>query len=157
MLPFVKNRVFTLLCRVILAGVFIFASWHKAMHPELFAISVRSYQILPVSLSNLFALGVSWGEMLAGVMLLAGVLIRPAAGALMLLLGVFIAAIVTVLVKGLVIDCGCFGPGGHSSLVSPWMLIRNVLLLAAAWVVIRYNDGSFSLWPGDHRHGSATS
>ncbi len=146
-----KGHAVNVACRLILGGIFLFAAWHKVLHPEQFAISVRSYQFLPVSITNLFALGVAWTELVAGVMLVAGVLTRHAAGALMILLGMFIVAITTVIVKGLVIDCGCFGPDGHSSLVSPWMLVRNVLLAAAAWIIIEYHDGFLAVWPG-RRH-----
>jgi hypothetical protein len=82
--------------------------------------------------------------MVAGVMLILGVFTRQAAGALVLLLVVFAAAILIVMVKGLVIDCGCFSPEGGST-VGPFLLIRNLLLLLACVIIMRYDQGFLSL------------
>jgi uncharacterized membrane protein YphA (DoxX/SURF4 family) len=82
-------------------------------------------------------------------MLVLGILTRKAAAAIFILLVVFIAAIATTQVRGMVVDCGCFGEGGAST---SWLLIvRNLFLLAGAFLVIRYNDGSWSLFPGRRR------
>jgi len=140
------NRYLNLGLRLLLAGMFLFAAWEKILHPQQFAIAVRSYQIVPVPVSNLFALCLAWSEGIAGLFLLFGTYPRRAAGAIFILLVMFIAALTTVLVRGMVIDCGCFGEG-HSSAVSPWLIVRNVLLLAAAWIVIRYNDGFLCVRP----------
>jgi len=138
------NRYLNLAARLLLGGLFIYASWDKILHPQPFAIAVRLYQIVPVSVSNLFALSLAWAEGLAGVMLIFGTYPRKAAGAIFLMLLMFVVALTTVLVRGMVIDCGCFQPGEHAtSAVSPWLIIRNVFLLAAAWLVIQYNDGFF--------------
>jgi uncharacterized membrane protein YphA (DoxX/SURF4 family) len=113
-------------------------------------MSVRGYKIIPFALSNLFALGVSWTELVAGAMLILGVFTRKAAGAIAILLVMFIVAISMVIVRGMAIDCGCFGSEGGSS--ASWLLIvRNVALLAAAGLIMRYNDGYLSLFPGRTR------
>ncbi len=146
-MKFISNRYLNMALRLLLGGVFLYAAWHKVLHPQQFAISVRAYQIVPVSISNLFALSLAWGEGLAGTMLILGILPRKAAGAVFIFLVMFIAALSTVLVRGMVIDCGCFKSGEHaSSGVSPVLIIRNVFLLAAAWLVIQYNDGFLCLY-----------
>jgi hypothetical protein len=90
-------------------------------------------------------------------MLILGILTRKAAGAVFILLVVFIVAISTVMVRGMVIDCGCFGEGGAST---TWiLLVRNTLMLLGCVLIIRYNDGFLSLRPGTRRAAptSATS
>lgn len=147
MTGFLTGRRFNLALRLLLGGLFVFAAWGKIVYPQGFAISVRAYEILPPAISNLFALVVSWSEFIAGVCLLLGIFPRKAASALFLLLLMFTAAIVTTVVRGMVIDCGCFGSEGSAN--TSWLLVlRNVLLLAAAWIVMRYNDGFLSLLPG---------
>ena len=134
--------------RLLVGVVLLYASWDKVQHPQAFAISVRAYELMPVSLSNLFALVVAWTELVAGAMLVMGVFVRPAAGAAFLLLALFTAALVTVVVRGMVIDCGCFGSGeDNHATVGLWMIGRNLVLLAAAWFVIRYHDGYLALFP----------
>lgn len=136
----VTGRELNLVLRLGLGAMFLYAAWEKILHPLQFAISVRAYQIVPIPLSNLFAIALPWSEAVAGVLLIVGAFTRKAAGAVVLLLLVFIAAIATVTVRGMVVDCGCFGAEGGSS-TGPVLLVRNVLLLVAAYLVMRYNDG----------------
>ncbi|MDH3196741.1 MAG: DoxX family membrane protein [Candidatus Krumholzibacteria bacterium] len=142
------SRWLGLASRLLVGVVLLYASWDKVQNPQSFAISVRAYELLPVSLSNLFALVMAWSELVAGAMLVMGVLVRPAAGAAFLLFALFTVALATALVRGMVIDCGCFGSGGDShAMVGLWMIARNVVLLAASWFVIRHHDGFLALFP----------
>ncbi|HEU4930286.1 MAG TPA: MauE/DoxX family redox-associated membrane protein [Candidatus Krumholzibacteria bacterium] len=149
------GRIFTgrelnLILRLFLGGMFVYAAWDKVLEPSSFAMAVRGYKIIPFSLSNLFALCVSWAELVAGIMLILGVFPRKAAGAIAILLVMFIVAIITTLVRGMVVDCGCFGKEGGSS--TSWLLIvRNLLLLAGTYIVMAYNDGFLCVFPGARR------
>jgi uncharacterized membrane protein YphA (DoxX/SURF4 family) len=148
------GRPLNLLLRLFLGGLFLYAAAAKVIHPASFAIAVRGYKIVPFEYSNLFALAISWSELFAASMLILGILTRKAAAAIFILLLVFIAAIATVLVRGMVVDCGCFGERGDST---SWLLIvRNLFLLAAAFLIIRYNDGWLCLFPG-RRAAAATN
>lgn len=150
------GRALNLALRLLLGGLFLYAAFDKVMHPAAFATSVRGYKIVPFELSNLFALAVSWTELTAGAMLILGVFTRKAAAAIALLLVMFIAAITTTLVRGMVIDCGCFGSEGGSS--TSWLLIvRNVALATAAILVVHYNDGFASLYAGPSAAARPTS
>jgi len=141
-----SNRWLQIALRLVVGGMFLVAAYPKVMNAAAFAMSVRGYKIIPFSLSNLFAIAVSWSELFAAVMLILGILTRKAASAIAILLVVFIAAIITVMVRGMVVDCGCFGEKGGSN--TSWILIvRNVGLLAACIIVIKYNDGFASLYP----------
>jgi uncharacterized membrane protein YphA (DoxX/SURF4 family) len=146
---FLSNRALNLAARLVVGGLFFYAAFEKVLHPAAFAMAVRGYKIIPFSLSNLFAIAVSWSELFAAVMLILGIFTRKAAGAIFLLLIVFIAAISMVMVRGMVVDCGCFGEGGaHTS----WLLlVRNAALLFGCWLIIRYNDGWLSVYPGTRR------
>ena len=144
------GRGLNLVLRLFLGGLFVFASWHKVIEPSGFAMSVRGYKIIPFAYSNLFALVMSWSELIAGIMLILGIFTRKAAGAIAILLVMFIVAITLVVVRGMTVDCGCFSSEGGSS--ASWLLIvRNVALLAASYLIMRYNDGYLSLFPGSKR------
>jgi uncharacterized membrane protein YphA (DoxX/SURF4 family) len=137
-----KEVLFSL--RLVLGVMFVYGAYVKILEPQKFAMSVRSYQVLPIGVTNLFAIAVAWCELLAGAFLVLGVFIRQAAGALLILLTVFIAAMIVVLAKGIVIDCGCFGPEGN--LTVGWLAIaRNLVLSAIAVWVMRADDGSWSV------------
>jgi uncharacterized membrane protein YphA (DoxX/SURF4 family) len=139
------NKGFIFLLRIVLAVVFIYASYDKILHPHQFAIAVRAYKILPISVSNLFALMLAWSEMIAAVLLILGIFTREAAAALFLLLATFIIAITTTLIRGMVIDCGCFKAGEGHDPIDFGLLTQDTFLLIAALLVICYDKGFLSL------------
>lgn len=104
--------------RLLLGGIFLYASYDKILHPEAFAEAVYNYQILPDGLVNLTALVLPWLELLLGLCLIAGVWLPGTNLISSGLLSVFIAALVFNQLRGLDIHCGCFstetseGPAG---------------------------------------------
>jgi uncharacterized membrane protein YphA (DoxX/SURF4 family) len=145
------GRELNLVLRLFLGGLFVYAALSKVTDAAGFAMSVRGYKIVPFELSNVFALSVAWTELVAGVMLILGIWTRKAAAAILILLVMFIAAIAMVLVRGMTVECGCFGEGGSAT---SWMLIlRNLGLAVAAILVTGWNDGFASVFPGGRRGG----
>ncbi len=139
-----RRKEVLFLLRIVVGAAFVYGAYLKILGPQKFAMSVRSYQVLPIAVSNLFAIAVAWSELVAGACLIFGVFTRQAAAALAILLTVFIAAMIVVLAKGIVIDCGCFGPEGN--LPVGWLaIVRNLVLLAITLWVMRADDGSVSI------------
>ena len=138
------NKVFIFALRIVLGGMFIYSSIHKIWSPGEFAIAIRGYELLPVGLTNLFALLIAWSEALAGIMLILGVMTKKAAGAILLMLVMFTVAVLATMIKGLVIDCGCFGADDNQSTSLP-LVIRNLFLIAAAAMVMLFDRGAWSI------------
>ena len=138
------NKVFIFALRIVLGGMFIYSSIHKIWSPGEFAIAIRGYELLPVGLTNLFALLIAWSEALAGIMLILGVMTKKAAGAILLMLVMFTVAVLATMIKGLVIDCGCFGADDNQSTSLP-LVIRNLFLIAAAAMVMLFDRGAWSV------------
>jgi uncharacterized membrane protein YphA (DoxX/SURF4 family) len=67
------------LCRVILGGVFIYASIDKILHPQAFAKIIHNYQLVPDLLVTFPAIILPWLEMISGLFLLAGIFRRASA------------------------------------------------------------------------------
>jgi len=135
---------FIFVLRVFLGALFIYSSIDKVGDPRGFGVAVRGYEILPIALTNLFALSVAWGELVAGVLLVLGIQTRRAAAAILWLLLSFIIAITITLVKGLTVDCGCFGnEDGHNTGYT--LVIRNLFLSTAAVMIILFDRGTLSL------------
>lgn len=123
-------RWLSLACRLLVGGVFIWASLDKVAHPAEFAKAIHHYRLVPYVLLHPAALLLPAVELLAGVALVAGWQRRGAALLCALMLAVFVAAIASALVRGLDISCGCFDTdGGHA--VGLDLLWRDVLLLLA--------------------------
>jgi len=132
-----SNKYVILACRFILGIVFILASIDKIAAPEAFAASIQAYRILPLPVVNIAALVIPWTELICGLFLLGGILVRPSSFLLSSLLMVFIAAIFTALLRGLKIDCGCFGTA-HISPVSWMRILEDIGLLSLGVVIFLY-------------------
>ena len=127
--------------RAVLGGVLLLAGTLKAMDPQASVAAVRAYELLPAGLVTAVGWGLPFAEIALGVLLLAGLATRVVATAAAALLLVLAAAVASAALRGLSIDCGCFGAGGP---VAPDEtaygadIVRNVgLLLLAGWLVAR--------------------
>jgi uncharacterized membrane protein YphA (DoxX/SURF4 family) len=106
------QQYITLLGRLILGGVLLVAGGLKAFVPAEAASAVAAYKILPTQMAHIIGYALPWLEIAVGLLIIIGISLRMAAviaGGIML---VFIAAIISVWARGLLIDCGCFGGGG---------------------------------------------
>jgi len=123
-------RAVTLVLRIALGAIFAYAAWTKLRTPwELFAMSIDSYQVLPLKLVELVARTLPWFELALGLLLIAGYWLRSAATATALLLAFFFSLMVRAYATGMEINCGCFGTGDPIS----WKtLLRDGSMMAAA-------------------------
>jgi uncharacterized membrane protein YphA (DoxX/SURF4 family) len=109
--------------------VFLYAAWTKLRESwALFAMAIDAYQLLPQWAVMLAARTLPWAELVLGLWLISGKWLRIAAPAASLLLLSFFVILIRSYVKGMQIDCGCFGSGDP---ISPLTLARDGGLLAA--------------------------
>ena len=137
-----------LICRIVLGGIFIFASLDKIAHPAEFAKAIGNYHVLPFGLENLLALTLPWLELLAGVALITGVMVDGAAIMVILMNIVFIFAISQALARGISIECGCFSvttEGGDN--IGLQTIIRDIGYLIMGFIVFYRRDNLFELYP----------
>ena len=138
------------LLRWAVAGIFIYAAIEKIISPLAFADSIASFQLLPKEMINLVALGLPPLEIVLGLAVLTGFYRRPALLGVSVLMLIFILALVSAIVRGIPVDCGCFG-SSEPSVAGAWIAIgRDLPILAAAiWLYIReyfvINSSSSSL------------
>lgn len=118
--------------RLLLGGVFIWASWDKILDPAAFARAVANYQIVPASVGNLSALVLPWIELVSGICLVLNRWTRGSALITAALMAVFMSAIGYNIFRGMDVSCGCFtldeqAPGNM------WLyLFRDGVFLAVA-------------------------
>ena len=103
----------TLICRLLLGGVLLVAGGLKAFKPSESAGAVAAYKILPTDIAHLIGYALPWLEVALGILLIIGLTTRLAAIAGTAVMIIFIAAIISVWARGILIDCGCFGGGGE--------------------------------------------
>ena len=97
-----------LLVRLALGLVFVYASLDKIANPADFALIVKNYRLLPFDAINLVAVLLPWVELVAGLLLIFGLVTRGSSLLISVLLAVFIVALGINVSRGLDINCGCF-------------------------------------------------
>jgi uncharacterized membrane protein YphA (DoxX/SURF4 family) len=127
-----RNPWLGLVGRIIVGGIFVYASWDKLLHPESFARIVFNYHLVPASLINLAAIALPWIEFVAGVCLIFGVWPRSAGLILTALTVVFIVALSINWFRGVSIECGCFTVSSDAKSVISTLIFRDILLVLLA-------------------------
>ena len=133
--------VITCICSLLLAAIFVFSGFAKAVDPIGGGIKIGEYlAVAGINLlghnSALVALSVaeSTVEFLLGVHLLLGIR-RKITSVATLLLMVFMTAVTAYMAHtNAVSDCGCFGEAVHLS--NEATFVKNIILLAASVVVV---------------------
>jgi len=121
--------------RISLGAIFIYAALPKIADPAAFAGSVAGYKVLPYFWNYLAAAVLPYLELVCGVLLVCGYRVKAAALIVAALNVAFMAALVSAIVRGLDIDCGCFRQGGPKT--SPWIALgRDAVFLAMAGLVL---------------------
>jgi len=129
---------------IAVAAVFIYAGIDKIRDPLQFADSTAAFAILPAVLINLLALGLPPFEVACGVLLLAPPTRRVAALAVAVISVMFFTALGSALLRGLTLDCGCFGVGAPSR-PRMWLeLALDVALFSIALFVYLRSINSLS-------------
>lgn len=133
-------RIIASLALLIVAGVLLYAGVSKIGDPAAFALAIEHYRIVPRAPAVLAALYLPWLEIGCACALFVRSLRGGALAILTVCAAVFTAAIISALVRGLDISCGCFGDGsetGRAALL--FSLARAVLLaLVCAWLFLRH-------------------
>ena len=130
-----------LLARVVTGGVWVVAGALKLPDPAASVRAVRAYDLLPETVVPTVGHLLPVVEVVVGLLLLLGLLTRPAAVVSSLLFVAFVIGISAAWARGMSIDCGGLGGGGFDADARdnyPWEIARDVGLLAAsAWLVVR--------------------
>jgi uncharacterized membrane protein YphA (DoxX/SURF4 family) len=129
------------LSRLGLAAVWIISGVIKLLDPEQTYLAVKAYDVLPTAMIGPVADALPLVELCLGALILIGIGVRLNAALSAVLLIVFVAAIGQAWMRGLAIDCGCFGGGGEVAADDTRYgqeLLRDAAFLAlAGWLVLR--------------------
>ncbi len=120
-----KALKWCIICAV--SGFFLYAGITKVLDPVEFGRSILRYQLVGQNLAWIAALWLPWLEILSALGLLWARW-RPAATRVLLGLLVFFEGILlTALLRGLDINCGCLGTNASGSV--SFAMVRNVGLI----------------------------
>ena len=123
--------------RWILGVIFLYAAVTKILDPAGFAADISHYALLPNFMVNATAVILPWIEAIVGLALISGFAADGATLFVALMLCLFLVALGQAFVRGLDINCGCFGHSdAKENLIVP--IARDTALLAlAAWIFLQ--------------------
>lgn len=123
------------LIRYALAFLFILASIEKLKNPYAFALSIDAYQIFPDWITNISTFFIPWLELFIGFGLLFKFKLQANLYLYFVLMISFTILVLIAIIKGLDIECGCFGES--SSKVGLIKLIENTFIIILILLLIR--------------------
>lgn len=134
--------------RLVLAAVLGYAAMTKIGDPATMVRAVRAYQLLPEGLATTVGYALPAVELALAVLLVLGVSTRLVSSAVAVIMAIFIGGITSAWVRGLKIDCGCFGGGGVTKNPQYGVeLFRDGALVAIAVAVALIPLSRFALDP----------
>ncbi len=119
--------------------MWIYAGAVKLPDPAQSVEAVRAYQLLPGDTASTVGQLLPVVEVVVGICLVLGLFTRAFALLSALLFVVFIAGVASVWIRGIDIDCGCFGGGGYdpdAASAYPWEIARDTGLLLLSIVLV---------------------
>lgn len=121
------------ICRLALAGIFLYTGYIKIQSPLQFASAIAGYKLVPEAMVFPLATYFPWVEVALGALLLSGWKIRYVALGAAFLLASFTVLLTITYLRGIDADCGCFGFGQK---ISPLTIARDMLILIPAIILI---------------------
>jgi hypothetical protein len=118
--------------------MWLYAGIPKILEPVSLLAAVKTYELLPHALEVATALWMPWLEVVTALALLLPRSRRAGFAVTGGLMALFLAAICQAWLRGLHITCGCFGgPAVTGAADYAWLVIRDLGILAAAWMGFR--------------------
>jgi uncharacterized membrane protein YphA (DoxX/SURF4 family) len=132
-----NNKQLLLIARILLSFVFIYAAAFKIVDPDSFGQSIVNYKLIPFSTVNILAIVLPWIEITSGLLLLFGISVKENSFILTALLIIFTFAIAISLVRGLNIECGCFGTKAGSKIGIQKIFENAGLIILGSWLIFK--------------------
>jgi uncharacterized membrane protein YphA (DoxX/SURF4 family) len=139
------NTILILLVRVFLGGLFIVASLDKIADPAAFAASILNYKIVGSTLAMMIATILPSLELLCGLSLILGLYPRTSALFITFMLVGFTILIISALLRGLDISCGCFTQDPNVSKIGYLKILENVGMIMLGVLLLFVRDYGITL------------
>jgi uncharacterized membrane protein YphA (DoxX/SURF4 family) len=136
------NTILILLVRVTLGGLFVISSLDKLADPGAFTASILNYKIVGSLLATMTATILPSLELLCGLSLILGLYPRTSALIITILLVGFTILIISALMRGLDISCGCFTQDPNANKIGYVKILENIgMVILGVWLLLVQNYG----------------
>lgn len=122
--------------RTFLGLIFLAAGVGKILDVATFADVLYRFSLLPIAAVNSAAVAIPFIDLMIGVLLILGVLRRPALILALTASVVFTIATLQAAIRGIGLDCGCFGSVSWLSGTPIQSSIRNVALVCLSGLLV---------------------
>ena len=140
-----SNPHLVLLSRIFIGLLFIVSSLDKIVDPAAFARSVSNYGLLSSWMPMVIATTLPWVELLCGFAMLFGIFLRGSSLLLSTMLVVFTLAVITALLRGLDISCGCFTQDPTAERIGWMKVVQNSSLIVLTLFLYYSESTKFTL------------
>ncbi len=135
--------------RIIVGGIFLISGLAKISDPVRFVLTLREFDIFPEIIVPFTAIYMPWLEFIIGLCIILGILHRASSFMLACLIFIFTIAIISVIIRGMEIDCGCFGLLADilkiPDMADMKAVIRNMLFIGMSLYIFKTQKTLFSL------------
>ncbi len=129
-----ENDIVQFVVRFALGFLFIAVSVGKVAAPGSFANEIGNYLLFPEFSLNIIALTMAWLELLIGFLLISGIRVKANAFLVSVLMVVFNVLVLTAMVRGLDINCGCYSNIGAQKVGWTKILENTATFLLSAFL-----------------------
>jgi uncharacterized membrane protein YphA (DoxX/SURF4 family) len=140
-----SNPQLVLISRIFIGLLFIISSLDKIVDTAAFTRAIANYDLLPSWMPSMIATVLPWVELLCGFGVLFGLLLRGSSFLLSAMLAVFTLAVVSALLRGLDISCGCFTQDPAAGHIGWMKVVQNTTLFALTLFLYFSNTTKFSI------------
>ena len=114
------------------------------MAPQALADAIVGFDIIPESIALEAAIMLIWLELICGTFMLLGLWARATVIVITGMLTLFEIGLISVVVRGIEVNCGCFGQ--FSEMQVGWnTIIRNLVQLVFCALLLYYGSWKYSL------------
>ena len=135
--------------RIIVGSIFLISGLAKISDPVRFMSTLWNFRLFPEIIVPFTSIYLPWLEFILGLLIITGLLYRTGSLMLACLNIVFTLAILSVIIRGIEIDCGCFGLLADMlkipDMADMKAVIRNLLFIGMSIYIFRAKRTVFSL------------
>ena len=139
----VRNKYIVWIAQAFIGFIFIYAAIEKIANPAGFSDSIANYKLLPNFAINFFAIAIPWIELIVGILLIFNFYVKENALIFSSLIAIFTIMIFISVLRGLDINCGCFGTTDGQE-VGISKILENLGLMILGIYVFFFGDSSES-------------